>query len=356
MVAERPRCVATRWQIRTDRSTGDVNWASRRPAHESIISQWVEDRRSGLGMVLALIFLSDGRPDPPTTTWMASSFQLPRIRAPRSLVALGVAAIICLLIWSYDIRVPRPSLFPAKEDPTDVAILLVSAFFPLAKSKHSTEDYAGWLKKYLTKVTTHIYFFAPPEIESMIRELRGDLPMTLNTSFSSPFDIPPLRDLRGRYEEMHELDLEKDIHSPELYAVWSSKTYFLGEGLRNSKANGFDFTWAFWNDAGSFRDDQEFTAWPNRHRISDIFLEGSRLTGTRAKDLFFMPIWDSPGDNLKGWQEDDGPIQSRNSVSEGRSISSSPRNLTRSDLSAYVGSFFGGHGDAIAWWGKAYFA
>ena len=252
----------------------------------------------------------------------SSSFALPRIRSPRLLAALGVAGILYLLIWSSDAwQLHRVSLFSSKEETTDVSILLVSAFFPLAKSKHSHEDYAGWLRKYLAKVTTHIYFFAPPEIESMIRDLRGDLPMTLNTSFSSPFDIPPLQGLRGRYEEMHELDIEKDIHSPELYAVWTSKTYFLEEGLRNSKATGFDFNWAFWNDAGSFRDDQEFTAWPSRRRVSDIFLAGSRLTGTRIRDLIFMPIWDSPGDNLKGWKEEDGPIQSRASVSEGESIS-----------------------------------
>ena len=249
------------------------------------------------------------------------------------MVALGVAGTLFWLIWSSDIQLHQASLFPAKVDTTDVSILLVSAFFPLAKSKHSHEDYIGWLRKYLTKVTTHIYFFSPPEIENMIRELRGDLPMTLNTSFSSPFDIPPLRGLGDHYELMHELDREKDIHSPELYAVWTSKTYFLEEGLRNSKANGFGFVWAFWNDAGSFRDDQEFTAWPDRHRISEIFLEGSRLTGTRVKDLFFMPIWDSPGDDLKGWQEDDGPIQPHGSVSEGGFISSWLRSSTQSDLS-----------------------
>jgi len=253
---------------------------------------------------------------------MAYSSPLPRVRGPRFLVALGAACTLFLLIRSSDIRLHQVSLFPTKVDTTDVSILLVSAFFPLAKSKHSHEDYIGWLRKYLTKVTTHIYFFSPPEIENMIRELRGDLPMTLNTSFSSPFDIPPLRGLRDRYEVMHELDPEKYIHSPELYAVWTCKTYFLEEGLRNSKTNGFDFTWAFWNDAGSFRDDQEFTVWPDQHRIREIFLEGSNLTGTRAKDLLFMPIWNSPGDELKGWQEDDGPVQPHDSVSEGEFTSS----------------------------------
>lgn len=125
-------------------------------------------------------------------------FPLPRTRSLRLLVPLGLAAILYLIACPSAFQLHKASPFPVKEDTSNVSILLVSAFFPLAKSKHSHEDYAGWLRKYLAKVTTHIYFFAPPEIESMIRDLRGDLPITLNTSFSSPFEIPPLRDLRGR--------------------------------------------------------------------------------------------------------------------------------------------------------------
>ena len=259
---------------------------------------------------------------------MAPSFQFPRVRGLRFLAALGAASIIYLFIWSFGARPLQASLFCAREDTTDVKILLVSAYFPLPRSKHSHEEYDRWVKKYLTKVTTHIYFFAPPEVEGLIRELRGDLPMTLNTSFSSPFDIPPLQGLRGRYQEMHDeipedthrIDWSKDTHSPELYAVWNAKTYFLQAGLQNSKANGLGFTWAFWTDAGSFRDDQEFAAWPDQQRISDIFQEGSCLTGTSAKDLFFIPVWDGPDDDWEGWQEDDGPVHVRDSVSEGRFV------------------------------------
>ena len=258
-------------------------------------------------------------------------------RGFRFLVALGATCTIYLLIWSLDASLSytkedatdaRPlhaSLSHGKEDAADAKILLVSAYFPLPRSKHTHEDYAGWLRRYLTKVTTHIYFFAPPEAESMIRKLRGDLPMTLNTSFSSPFDTPPFRDLRGRYEQMHNevppdtqiIDWRKETHSPELYAVWNAKTYFLHAGLQNSKANGFNPTWAFWNDAGSFRDGQELVAWPDPRRLAEIFQDGSRLTGTRVKDLFFMPVWNGPNDDWKGWQEDDGPVHAHDSFSEG---------------------------------------
>ena len=141
--------------------------------------------------------------------------------------------------------------------------------------------------------------------------------MTLNTTYPSPFDIPPLAGLRGVYESMHDLDPEKAIHSPELYAVWTSKTFFLDEGLRNMKNSGVKYEYAFWNDAGSFRDDQEFEEWPGAHRVPEIFEIGSRLTGTPRKDLFFMPIWGAPPYSMRHWKEEDGPIDTNNAISEG---------------------------------------
>ena len=61
---------------------------------------------------------------------------------------------------------------------------------------------------------------------------------------------------------MNPLDPEKEIHSSELYAVWKSKPSFLDEGLRNMEKSGVKYDYAFWNDAGSFRADQEFDQWP----------------------------------------------------------------------------------------------
>ena len=246
---------------------------------------------------------------------------------PRARV-LSLAAILTLCTLSYSFYLyhthshayhytpDAPDVLPAGEI-QPARILLVSAFYPLSKSKHSHEEYSVWLSRYLSKVSTHIYFFAPPDIEPMIRRLRGDLPMTLNTTYASPYDIPPLAGMQEVYESMHTLDPEKDIHSPELYAVWTSKTFFLDEGLQNMEQSGDKYDYAFWNDAGSFRDDQEFDQWPGSHRVPEIFEVGSRLTGTPRKDLFFMPIWGSPPYWMKHWKEEDGPINTDNPISEG---------------------------------------
>ena len=232
---------------------------------------------------------------------------------------LAAVLVLCFLPYygyepsNFPDLLPDGHIQPAK-------VMLVSAFYPLSKSKHSDEEYSAWMSKYLSKVSTHIYFFAPPELESVIRRLRGDLPLTLNTSYASPYDIPPLVGMQEIYESMHAFDPERNIHSPELYAVWTSKTFFLDEGLRNMEKSGRKYDYAFWNDAGSFRDDQEFDRWPGAYRIPEIFETGSRLTGTSVKDLFFMPIWGSPPWSMRYWTEEDGPINTRTPISEGLEI------------------------------------
>jgi hypothetical protein len=112
------------------------------------------------------------------------------------------------------------------------------------------------------------------------------------------------------------LDIEKTIHAPELYAVWSSKPYFLNEAVKNLAQIGINYDYAFWNDAGSFRDDQSYSRWPDGRRISEIFQEGSRITGTPKDDLLFIPIWNGPGVDMKDWQEPMGPVTG-DSFSEG---------------------------------------
>jgi len=205
---------------------------------------------------------------------------------------------------------------PSKEP----QILLVSAFYPLTKAKHTRKDYAKWMTSYLSKVETHIYFFAPPEMEKTVRKLRGNLPMTLNTTFATPFDIPPLKGLEGRYADMNKVDPENAYHSSELYAVWSSKTYFLREALLNMQSAGMIVQYVFWSDAGSFREKQDYTYWPGIERVDEIFTQGANISNTDKDELFFMPMWDYPKEPLRNWTPLEGPKEYESAVSEGQSF------------------------------------
>lgn len=191
-------------------------------------------------------------------------------------------------------------------------ILLVSAFFHLPKSKHSMDDYQKWLALFLQHITTDVYFYTSPDLEALVRRVRGPLPITINTTFSSPFDIPPLRGLESKYTEMHEWDREQTRHSPQLYAVWNAKPYLLDEAVRTSHRV---YDYAFWNDAGSFRNRHTYGKWPDPGRVERIWEAGSVLSGTRKEDPMFIPIQGVPHVTMRHWDETLGPID--NEFSEG---------------------------------------
>lgn len=250
-------------------------------------------------------------------------------------LAAGLAICVLILIFfvDKDVYLPNGSNVPLKipsgvdlQTPNNTTaspqrtdavnstkVLVVSAFFPLKKSKHSMSAYDAWLKNFLGQITTDVYFFVPKEYESMVRSARGSLPITINTTYTSPFDIHPLRWTKRRYQEMHFKDRERNIHSIELYAIWNGKPYLLDQAVKNHPKGTYQY--AFWSDAGSFRDSHPFKQWPDPARVQEVWKEGSESSGTRPEDLVFFPMFYSPNPSMRYWQEEMGPID--NEFSEG---------------------------------------
>jgi hypothetical protein len=279
---------------------------------------------------------------------------------------LPAALIICALVlgyfcWYTDYKrksiitvvelvdSSRPILSETPTTKPQKKVLLVSAFYPLAKSKHTDADYADWLRRFLGHISTDIYFFTTPEMEPLVRRARDALlssnsdpshppQLIINTTFPSPFSIPPLLPHKHKYEQMHAWDREHDIHSPELYAIWNAKPWFLKEGLRSMRMRNFgDYDYAFWSDAGSFRHEHAYEAWPDGTRAEEIWEAGFKLQReqwrawdamrgddvpsdiirkekerradvTRKEDLVFFPVAELPGKEELGWREEQGPI------------------------------------------------
>jgi hypothetical protein len=243
--------------------------------------------------------------------------------------------------------------------------LLVSAFYPLPKSKHTNAEYTDWLQRFLGHVSTDIYFFTTPEMEPHVRRARNVLSskvssgsgsttssqLIINTTYPSPFSIPPLHPYKGKYEEMHAWDREKERHSPDLYAIWNAKPWFLKEGLRNMRLHDFgDYDYAFWTDAGSLRHEHAYEAWPDAARVEEVLEAGFQMQieqwkawdtmrdgiqgdhrewdaiqkkekerkaeVTSKEDLVFFPVYELPGKKELGWKEELGPIDI--DFSEGR--------------------------------------
>ncbi|PPQ71597.1 hypothetical protein CVT24_006457 [Panaeolus cyanescens] len=213
-------------------------------------------------------------------------------------------------------------------------ILIVTALFPLKRAKNGYDAYPGWVNRFLGSITTDVYFFCNEENAQMMRDLRRPgLPLIIDTTFDSPFDTPPLKGLEAQYRKMHMIDRERSYHSPELYAVWNAKPFFVDYATKLLARQGKHYDYIFWSDAGSFREDHVFKNWPYGPRVEQVWREGAKLTGTPKEDLLFYPIYNPPPAHFKNWKAEDGPL----------------------DVDFSEGSFFGGSAKANEWWAKVFY-
>jgi hypothetical protein len=147
-----------------------------------------------------------------------------------------------------------------------------------------------------------------------------------------PIQIIPIplwnNSFSARYKDnyttfQYAIDPEKDIHHPELYAIWNSKVVFLKE---TAESNPFQSEFFLWVDVGSFRANrhvEKIFNWPDPTRVEEI------LSPTEPSDTMLLGLvtLDNPG-LVSSWNESMGPIYE--------------------DM--IQGGFFGGKLNAIQWW------
>jgi hypothetical protein len=169
-------------------------------------------------------------------------------------------------------------------------------------------------------------------LRERVKGFRGDnLPLTIDTTYSSPFDIPPLKDKEEAYTKIRKK--VKPRHSIESYAFANSKSFFLHKAVLTLSSQGLKYDYAFWNDAGSFHKEHEYRDWPSPERVEEMMEEGAKLSGTKKEELIFVPMTGVPHKSMTFWQENMGPAASIFSE----------------------GNFFGGAPGAIEWLARAYY-
>ncbi|KAK0468589.1 hypothetical protein IW261DRAFT_1319328, partial [Armillaria novae-zelandiae] len=204
-------------------------------------------------------------------------------------------------------------------------VLLVSAFYPISTSNHRASEYKQWLSVFLGQVTTDIYLFTSPGMEEIVLNLRGSRSITVNTTYTSPLSIPPLRGRIDKYVEMHGFDRRPGDHSAELYAMRNSKPFFVYGAMKNLSV---EYDYAFWIDVGSWRPDYGNIAWPDARTTQEVL-----ATGQEPRDRLFFPIHALPHTTMKYWGDQLGPIDNDFSQS----------------------SFFGGSLQALDWWQRMFY-
>jgi hypothetical protein len=123
---------------------------------------------------------------------------------------------------------------------------VVTAYYPLTKSKHSTNDYRSWYTNFFQAVTAPTICFCPKEMEAEFLSLAGHNVTLVVREFDS-FKMMSAEQME-KWRVWHPMDPERHIHSPELYAIWAAKQEFVLEAM-----NMMDCETYVWCDIGCFR-------------------------------------------------------------------------------------------------------
>jgi hypothetical protein len=126
---------------------------------------------------------------------------------------------------------------------------VVTAFYPLDKSKHGVAKYHEWLRLFCA-IPCQLVVFTDAESAPLIRAARGDRQTVIH---ESPFDSWKMTSptMMALWARQHRLDPEQDIHSPELYAVWALKQEAVMIAIAE---NHFHSRWFIWCDIGIQRE------------------------------------------------------------------------------------------------------
>jgi hypothetical protein len=196
---------------------------------------------------------------------------------------------------------------------------LVTSWFPLgASSKHAEGEYIEWMRRFLGRTPTPVVVFTTPGARAEVEAARGEgLPLRVverEDVWALPWVAPRVEEYVGRQAR---LDPDAALHSPALYAVWNAKSALALEAI---ELDAFRSEFYLWVDAGSFREGEPFSVWPDPSRVRRLF--GARP----CRMLFQMAAPLQPAVNGSA------PVYGL----------------------VVAGTFFGGARAAWRWWAEAY--
>lgn len=150
---------------------------------------------------------------------------------------------------------------------------VVTAFFPI-RSKFPSDTYMAWAARFMRMRAPVILYTAPHLVERFLG-LRG-----FRTGHHGLLEVVPMEatDMemwelyKARWVVHHAKDREAAYHTPELYAVWANKAFFVADAVRR---NPFGSTHFYWCDVGAFRTADPHPSFPSLRRL--VELTGDRI-------------------------------------------------------------------------------
>lgn len=166
---------------------------------------------------------------------------------------------------------------------------VVSVYIELNKSKHSVENYDEWLRNLANSIQSPLAIVVNRNAYEKIRRLMENVTVV---KFYVVEDIWAVL-TQAEFERnmtyvsnyllrQHDMDGEKSIHNPNLYAVWNMKCFIV---YKIAQENPFGSSFFLYTDAGAFRERPQ-PYWPDVKFISDVLkprLQDRPLYGQIAK-------------------------------------------------------------------------
>ena len=126
---------------------------------------------------------------------------------------------------------------------------LVTAFYPI-KSKFVRDVYLEWIKAFVTLVCPRIVVFTSSEMAPIITALRPDGLSPMHVVVLEFEELESWKRWQTVWKQHHALDPERSYHTPELYALWAQKPFFVSRAI---DVNPFRTKFFMWCDIGVFR-------------------------------------------------------------------------------------------------------
>jgi hypothetical protein len=150
------------------------------------------------------------------------------------------------LIYSKGISKLCPSLF---------STTVVSIYFQFNFGKHSKEEYKIWNKNALLSITSPLVLFTDQKSKDEFIQIRSEniTYMVYKDVWELMNELEILRNksyIQEYKNNQLEKDPEKDVHNPDLYAIWNLKAFIMN---KTAQLNPFGSSFFIYSDLGAWR-------------------------------------------------------------------------------------------------------
>jgi len=191
----------------------------------------------------------------------------------KSWSVLFILFVLCILRERANSRARPPSHFETSAVNCKYSSSVVTAYFTFSKSKHNHAEYMRWFGNFFPYLSTPLFIFTERNMLDYFSSIRSQFRnLTTIILFESIWQIPVAKEFEAVFRSQWTIDPERRIHSPELYAIWNCKSWFLKTA---AERNDFSSDFFFWVDAGSFRDRKVSRDWPDTQRVQAVFVNTS---------------------------------------------------------------------------------